>query len=532
MKALFFWLFFIGCDTLFMGQFDLLIALGVGLWLYGGRWRWLLGLWLFWRVGVWVFAGFSGRLPNAIDYRLLLSHFDETLEALGGLGHFWLAPLAVGALLVLWLWRLPRRERGSIWLSALGVAVSLYAAAPTGGGSPHRTLDGQASREALEPLRQAACDIVLVVGESLSATPDVLARFETLGGFARPILSAATATDTSLSLYFNGKTRLPLSPDNPNHLADLAKRNGYATTFCSAQSDRWLRHLRGFLHEAAFDRFETGVGWGGTWDRALLHCLPGAETAKPAFVVLHQIGEHAPYRYFAGEPADDTLANYRKSLDYTFAFYREVLGRLRARRRPFVLIVTADHGEFTGDRWGHNTFDARIYTVPFFIVTNSMASTPGADDLGEEERNGEVERGFGFEMERSPIVFGQKSGAQPEGRLAYTMQVCIDASPCGATKAKQLAFAVRSSRSPDLGRSATVRIGDETNPLREAPSVRFVRFGTNVVASHCDLYRYVRYLLGYDASYAPCARPLRVWGTMLSGEDGFVTVDSAETSAP
>ncbi|WP_456452765.1 sulfatase-like hydrolase/transferase [Hydrogenimonas sp.] len=338
----------------------------------GGRWVWQL--FLLFRLGEWLFVAYFGRLPGVVDLKLFWLHPFETFEALGGMADFFTLPLAGSGMLALLGLGLPRRKVRPLPLaaSALVLALSFKATAP--GGSLAK-LEAEAPPA---PARPAEVSVVLVVGESLGFDADIARRFEALGIEARPIYAAGTATDTSLSLLLNGALDpRNLTPDSRAHLFALARANGYATRFCTAQPDRWLKHLRPYLGEPFAEEFRTGVGENDAWDMALTACLK-LPAGRPAFVVLQQIGEHAPYTYYPPPHADGPAANYRRSLDYTFRFYRKIVDWAKRQKRPVIVLGTADHGELRGQggRWGHNAFDPAVMRVPFWFVSNLQKGRP------------------------------------------------------------------------------------------------------------------------------------------------------------
>lgn len=109
------------------------------------------------------------------------------------------------------------------------------------------------------------------------------------------------------------------------------------------------------------------------YDFLLLKELEKIDLSKKSFIVMQQIGQHSPYHYFEGNKSDEYSKNYQKSVDYSFEFYHHLLSYLEDTQKPFILIYTSDHGEFSGEngRYGHNSFDPVIYEVPMFIVSNS-----------------------------------------------------------------------------------------------------------------------------------------------------------------
>ena len=214
-------------------------------------------------------------------------------------------------------------------------------------------------------------DVIVVIGESMACDEKIVRRFEKMGGYARCILSGAVNTDVSVPLLLNGLDNpARLMEDDVHNLFALAHRNGFYTCFHSGQSRHNLRYILPYLGLGWLDDYEDTPKdkRAPLYDMALLKGLDNLPR-RPLFVVLHQMGQHAPYTFFAGKKECDPARNYARSLDYSFAFYRKLIEILEKRARPYVLIITSDHGEFRGQkgRWGHNTFAPEVYTVPFFI---------------------------------------------------------------------------------------------------------------------------------------------------------------------
>ena len=182
----------------------------------------------------------------------------------------------------------------------------------------------------LYPQRSPDTNIILIIGENMKYDTFVESKLQEQGHFYKKIFAGATNTDVSVPLLLNTKVNpLNLSPDR----------------------------------EPKFDFF-------------LLEDLERIAFEKKNFIVLQQIGEHSPYHYFEGEKSTPK-ENYKKSVAYSFAFYKEVYKRLQKTQKPFIMIVTSDHGEFSGEcgRWRHNDFKKTIYEVPLFIVSNLTLPT-------------------------------------------------------------------------------------------------------------------------------------------------------------
>jgi glucan phosphoethanolaminetransferase (alkaline phosphatase superfamily) len=228
----------------------------------------------------------------------------------------------------------------------------------------------------LHPKRHPQTDIILVVGESMKYDNYVAQKLNELSLFHKKIIAGATNTDVSLPLLINAETNpLHLKKESQTNLFALAKKNGFFTAFVSTQSQKALRYIKPYLQTDAIDFYRSydKKDIVPDYDMLLLETLKNLPHQKPWFIVLEQIGSHAPYIYFPGKKSDSPQENYRKSIDYSVLFYQKLIAYLKQNGHPFMLFYTSDHGEFTGEegRWGHNSFAETIYEVPFFVTANT-----------------------------------------------------------------------------------------------------------------------------------------------------------------
>lgn len=230
----------------------------------------------------------------------------------------------------------------------------------------------------LYPQREPDTNIVLIIGESMKYDDFVESKLKAQGHLYKKIFAGGTNTDVSVPLLINAKTNpLKLSPQNETNLFRLAKKNHFSTTFISMQSEKSLEYIKPYLQLENIDQYKSysKEKRAPKFDFFLLEDLEKINFEKPNFIVLQQLGQHSPYHYFEGEKSTPK-ENYKKSIEYSFAFYKKVYEQLQKSKKPFIMIVTSDHGEFSGEdgRWGHNSFEKTIYEVPMFIATKSPIS--------------------------------------------------------------------------------------------------------------------------------------------------------------
>lgn len=160
--------------------------------------------------------------------------------------------------------------------------------------------------------------------------------------------------------------------------------------------DRQFGLARGFQH---YDQPEApeGVRSGfATVERpaadsvdALLRALDDPDP-RPAFLWLHLFDAHAPYAAPGSDPALPARTRYADEIQYMGTQLQRLDQRLRARSRPYVLVLVADHGEGLGD---HGELDHGLLLhestlrVPMVwvgdprFVTRTMTSTPRLVDV-------------------------------------------------------------------------------------------------------------------------------------------------------
>jgi glucan phosphoethanolaminetransferase (alkaline phosphatase superfamily) len=226
------------------------------------------------------------------------------------------------------------------------------------------------------PIRNDKTNIVFIIGESMKYDDYVEKKLQKQKHFYKKIYAGATNTDVSVPLLLNVKNNpLKLSKKNQSNLFKLAKKNSFKTAFISMQSEKALFYIKPFLQLQHVDYYKSYEKDQRTpkFDFLLLEELKKFDFSKKNFIVLEQIGQHSPYLYFDGEKSQNHSINYQKSLDYSFEFYRVVYNYLSRLKKPFVLVYTSDHGEFSGEggRFGHNCFEPTVYKVPMFVASNT-----------------------------------------------------------------------------------------------------------------------------------------------------------------
>jgi glucan phosphoethanolaminetransferase (alkaline phosphatase superfamily) len=313
------------------------------------------------------------------DIHNFFTHFEETFETFFALlSMFWLPLfLFVIATIILSSKKEFYKPKGYIALRILLIMIYLQQTLPNKLFLQpyHKTETIMIDTLPLSPKREADINILFVIAESMKYNAYISEKLNQLDGFSKKIFSAATCTDVTLPLLINSQTNpLKLNQKSETNLFKLAKKNGFHTTFISMQSKKALRYISPYLQTNYIDNYLTHEREeiAPKYDTHLLEYLQKTSLKPPQFIVFQQIGQHAPYSYFHGEKSSNPKENYYRSIDASFQLYHSLLKRLKQSKQPFIMIVTSDHGEFTGEegRWGHNTFAKTIYEVPLFIASN------------------------------------------------------------------------------------------------------------------------------------------------------------------
>ena len=333
------------------------------------------------------------------DIYNFFTHISETFETLFALPSLFILPIVLFLTLLLILWFIKNINIQTYYLSKqlkypILITLLFLNLQSTMGLFVLDTLfnlSWQANRQIivhetpLYPVREDDLNIILILGESMRYDNYVEQKLKQQGHFYKKIYAAATNTDVSLPLLLNSKTNpLKLSPNNQTNLFRLAKKSGFNTAFISIQSENALRYIKPYLQLDFIDYYKSfdKKSRKPTFDFLLLKELEKFDFSKKSFIVLQQIGEHSPYHYFDGKISKNPSLNYRKSIDYSFKFYARIYDYLKSLKKPFILIYTSDHGEFSGKdgRFGHNSFDPIIYEVPMFI-TSTIKLPPLYQDI-------------------------------------------------------------------------------------------------------------------------------------------------------
>ncbi|WP_170113286.1 sulfatase-like hydrolase/transferase [Ahniella affigens] len=148
-------------------------------------------------------------------------------------------------------------------------------------------------------------------------------------------------------------------PESLPLLADRLKARGYQTAaFVSAYPlDREFGLSRGF---DVYDQATSADRGTTIEERPARATVPRAidwlnqAGADPAFLFVHLFDAHAPYLPDGISEQADTAARYDGEIRAMGQALAPLFATLKARQRPFVLVVVGDHGEGLGD---HGEYD-------------------------------------------------------------------------------------------------------------------------------------------------------------------------------
>jgi len=221
------------------------------------------------------------------------------------------------------------------------------------------------------PLHKTDNNIILVIGESMRSRENLKDRYEIFENYSyKTILSGATNTDVAVPLLINGG----ISPQKINledNLFLLAKKNGYKTSFITAQNEKSLKYIEPYLHKEYIDDFKI---LSSRDDKELISNLKNLSLEDKNFIVLQMQGEHSPYIYYENSDRSDSVElRYHKSMQYSDIVLNQLINYVsNYSKKPFIFIFLSDHGELIGHdgRTGHNRFEKEIYSVPLVIHSN------------------------------------------------------------------------------------------------------------------------------------------------------------------
>lgn len=203
------------------------------------------------------------------------------------------------------------------------------------------------------------------------------AGWRTLGCVSNRLLRIGEGFEAGFEMY----------DDRPSALHQPLKTLASRTWIGWITNQKLLNHLLQPL--VGEDRMgqakQADVGMGKTTLAGVKSLLEQAlHQPQPAFVFLHFMDAHAPYRAPApyaqrrttALPSDPTKferkrAAYWEEVDFLDDCLRQILAQLETSDRPFVLMLTGDHGEFLGEHnlLGHSNHMYRdVVQVPFLFV--------------------------------------------------------------------------------------------------------------------------------------------------------------------
>jgi arylsulfatase A-like enzyme len=326
--------------------------------------------------------------------------------------------LAVALYLARARWAQETRERWGRSLAALGVASFLGGLVTAVAATP---------RPAADPERQGkGPDLLLVVLDSLRAdrlppgsahpaTPEI----SKLASRGRVYASAWAASSWTLPSVTEILTAA--APGDSPTLAERLAARGYRVALFTDNPHlvREAPVLRGF------DRVERSVGsWRGlvrgtALGEALERLLPGSDerlTIKavtwmrrqvgPFFLYVHLMDAHTPYRFppldgrrwpgrriefprtgmrLTEAEGESIRARYDGGVHSADARAGTILAAAEARGKPFVAIVTSDHGESLGEdgRWFHGgSLAPELLAVPLVIVGAGVEAAAISSPVG------------------------------------------------------------------------------------------------------------------------------------------------------
>jgi len=381
-------------DYLIIGKFYLaesilffLLILFITLFLKS--YRFIYGILIFSSTIHYLFFSYFHREITSVDIYLFFIHIEDTLESFYAFISLFGLSFLLMLIGLLFLWFISKIKTKpyplKVWIKYssflffvyinLNSTMSLQFLDALSHLSFEKTTTEQKKESPLYPIRESNLTILLLVGESMKYNNLVESKLKKQKFFYNKIYSGATNTDISLPLLLNAKINpLELTKNNETNLFKLAHKNSFITSFISIQTPKSLQYIKPYLQIEEIDYYKSysKKERKSDFDFLLLDELNKIDFSQKQFILMQQIGQHSPYKFFNTKASDNPNKNYNKSIEYSFELYKKIYQKLISTKKPFIFIYTSDHGEFTGEghRYGHNSFDKTIYEVPMFITSN------------------------------------------------------------------------------------------------------------------------------------------------------------------
>lgn len=222
----------------------------------------------------------------------------------------------------------------------------------------------------LNPIEKKDLNIILIIGESMRAKEFTNSSYKIFENYTyKTIYSGATNTDVSIPLLLNGAPR-PSKIDLKANLFTLAKKNGFDTSFITAQSDQYLKYIQPYLQKDDIDTIKIL----NSLDEKLFKILKTIDLNRSNFITLQMQGEHSPYIYYPNAKENDSIKiRYQNSMKYSSEILTKIINYIKQNsQKPYIVLFTSDHGEQIGinGKYGHNRFEEEIYKVPLIFNSN------------------------------------------------------------------------------------------------------------------------------------------------------------------
>jgi len=210
-----------------------------------------------------------------------------------------------------------------------------------------------------------------------------------LFSLSKETISGAVYTRPSSTLFFHlipePDARKQAASFNTN-LFKYAKESGYNTTYLSTQAENGIttiaklisgKYADHYLFNSNFDK-KYKDGETDSLDESSLEGLQKLKSTQPFFTVFQASGSHIPFSEKSPESfkkfgKNSKLSEYENSVLYADTIINNLVSytEKQSHDRPWVFIITADHGTYVDDSRTTRSFNyPASYTVPGIIFTN------------------------------------------------------------------------------------------------------------------------------------------------------------------
>jgi len=239
-------------------------------------------------------------------------------------------------------------------------------------------------------------NIILILGESLrvksmsvfdynkDTTPNLKDLYKTNNIIVKKSISAGTMTKVSVAYLINQVSSLEdinKIYTQDSCLFNLAKSNGFSTSFITNQSANDSRFIKSMMCPKYIDNFLTpnilsqDYDLGDVISDNDMHLsLKNVDLTKPTFLIYQMQGSHTPYSKKSPPKFKKFKHEYDNSVLFTDHSLSKFIKHIKEQKNilPTDIMFVSDHGEMLGENGhsGHGHLTKEVFSVPFIYSSN------------------------------------------------------------------------------------------------------------------------------------------------------------------